>query len=54
VPATPANGTATLTVTYELKGAGVDRPASNEKNVTWTVENRYAVTAAMTAQPPSA
>jgi hypothetical protein len=54
VPATPAKGAAALTVTYELKGAGVDRPASNEKNVSWAVENRYTVTAAMTAQQPSA
>ncbi len=49
----PENGTATLTVTFELKGAGVDRPASQEKNVTWTVENRYSVTAKMSAQKPS-
>ncbi len=53
VPATPANGIATVTVTYELKGAGVERPASNERNVTWTLENRYTVTATLTAQKPA-
>ena len=52
VPASPENGTATLIVTYELKGAGTERPASHEKNVNWTVENRYALTATMTAQKP--
>jgi hypothetical protein len=51
---TAETGVATLTLTFELKGTGVDRPASHEKNVTWTVENRYTVTATMTAQKPSA
>jgi hypothetical protein len=51
---TPENGGATLTLTFELKGTGVDRPASHEKNVTWTVENRYTVTATMAARKPSA
>jgi hypothetical protein len=50
--ASPLNGTATLTLTFELKGTGVERPASHEKNVTWTMENRYTVTATMTAQKP--
>jgi hypothetical protein len=53
VTPTPAKGAATLTVTYELKGTGVDRPKSNEKNVTWTAENRYELKGAMTAQAPS-
>ncbi|GAB4367221.1 MAG: hypothetical protein Kow00114_25710 [Kiloniellaceae bacterium] len=52
VPASPENGTAKLSVTYELKGAGVDRPASHEKNVTWEVMNRYTVEATLTAQKP--
>lgn len=50
---TAENGGATLTLTFELKGAGVDRPASQEKDVTWTVENRYTVTATMAARKPS-
>lgn len=50
---TPENGNATLIVTFELKGTGIDRPASKEKNVTWTVENRYTVTATMAARKPS-
>jgi hypothetical protein len=51
--ATPEKGTATLTMTVELKGSGVDRPASHERNVTWTVQNRYTVTATMTAAKPT-
>ena len=51
--ATAEKGTATLVMTVELKGSGVDRPASHEKNVTWKVENRYTVTATMIAQKPS-
>lgn len=51
--ATPVNGTATLTMTFELKGGGVDLPASHERHVTWKVENRYSVTATMTAQKPT-
>ena len=51
--ATPVNGTATLTMTFELKGSGVSRPASHEHNIAWTVEDRYSVTATMTAQKPS-
>jgi len=50
---TAEKGLATLTLTFELKGEGVDRPASHEKNVTWTVENRYTLTATMAAEKPS-
>jgi hypothetical protein len=51
---TPENGTATLTITFEIAGTGVDQPESHERNVTWTVADRYTVTATMTATKPGA
>jgi hypothetical protein len=44
-----AGAPATLVVTYELVGSGVDRPPSGEKNVTWTFNNRFVVTTKMKA-----
>lgn len=44
---------ATLSVTYTLTGSGVERPASNERNVTWTVNDRYESKVSMTARKPS-
>ncbi len=49
---TPVDGTATLTMTFEVKGGGVDRPESRERNDTWTVADRYTLTATMSAQKP--
>lgn len=42
--------TGTLTVIYEISGTGVDRPSSNEKNVTWTVKNKFEVSGKLTAK----
>lgn len=42
--------TGTLTVVYEISGTGVERPASKEKNVTWTVKNKFEVSGKLTAK----
>lgn len=48
-----AKSNATLTVTYEFTSSGIDRPKSNEKNVTWTVKNKFETTQTLVAQKPS-
>ncbi|MGE0652175.1 MAG: hypothetical protein AB7P12_10545 [Alphaproteobacteria bacterium] len=50
--ASPENGTATLTMTFEITGGGDDIPQSHERHVTWNVVDRYTVTATMTAGNP--
>lgn len=45
----PAGAPATLVVTYELVGSGVDRPPSGEKNVTWAFNNKFVVTTKLKA-----
>jgi uncharacterized protein YjbJ (UPF0337 family) len=46
-----AKGSAgTLTVVFEISGTGVDRPSSKEKNVTWTVKNKFEVSGKLTAK----
>lgn len=52
-PASKAKSNATLTVVYEFTSSGVDRPKSNEKNVTWTVKNCFETTQTLTAEKPS-
>ena len=46
----PKDAPATLVVTYELKSSGVDRPASGERNVTWTVAHKFVVTTKLKAE----
>lgn len=52
-PFSPERSAATLTVTYHLTGGGEDLPASHERHVIWSVDNRYAVKATLVAQKPS-
>ncbi len=49
----PAKSNATLTVTYEFTSSGIERPKSNEKNVTWTVKNSFQTTSTLVAQKPT-
>lgn len=53
-PFSPAKSKATLTVTYTLQGGGTDRPASHEREVIWSVENRYEAKATLIAEKPAA
>ena len=48
----PPQSKATLTITYRLTGEGVDRPDSHERDVTWSVDDRYTVQVVFIAQPP--
>jgi hypothetical protein len=52
-PFSPLKSKATLSVTYTLTGGGTDRPDSHEREVIWTVENRYDVKATLVAEKPS-
>jgi hypothetical protein len=52
-PFSPPKSKATLTVTYTLTGGGTDRPASHEREVIWSVENRYTVKATLFAEKPT-
>jgi hypothetical protein len=52
-PFSPAKSKATLTVTYTLKGGGTDRPDSHEREVIWSVDNRYEVKATLIAEKPA-
>jgi len=52
-PFSPPKSKATLTVTFTLKGGGTDRPDSHEREVIWSVEDRYQVTATMIAEKPA-
>ncbi|MDQ7247204.1 hypothetical protein [Dongia sedimenti] len=52
-PFSPAKSKATLTVTYTLKGGGTDRPESHEREVIWSVDEHYEITATMVAEKPS-
>jgi len=45
----PAEAPATLVVTVELKSAGLQRPKSGEKNVTWTVAHTFTTTTKLKA-----
>ena len=51
-PFSPPKSKATLTLTYTLTGGGTDRPASHEREVIWSVENRYEVKATLVAEKP--
>jgi len=44
---------ATVTAHYHLTGGGTDRPASHEREVIWSVDDRYEITAHIKAQKPS-
>ena len=48
----PKDAPATLVITYELKSSGVERPASGERNVTWTVAHKFVATAKLKAEKP--
>ncbi len=52
-PFSPAKSKAMLTVTYTLTGGGTDRPASHEREVIWSVEDRYEVKATLIAEKPA-
>lgn len=52
-PASAEKSSATLTVVYEFTSSGIDRPKSNEKNVTWTVKNKFETTSTLIAKKPS-
>jgi hypothetical protein len=52
-PFSPLKSKATLTLTYTLTGGGTDRPDSHEREVIWSVENRYEVKATLVAEKPS-
>lgn len=51
-PFSPPKSKATLTVTFTLKGGGTDRPDSHEREVIWSIEDRYEVKATMIAEKP--
>jgi len=51
-PFSAAKSKATLTVTYTLTGGGTDRPESHEREVIWSVEDRYEIKAVMSAEAP--
>jgi hypothetical protein len=48
----PVSGTATLTVTYKLVGAGDEIPKSKERHVRWSVDDSYEIKATMLATKP--
>jgi hypothetical protein len=50
----PANGPATLTVSYRITGGGEDLPKSHERHVTWSVSDAYEVKATLLAGKPAA
>ncbi|GAB2175390.1 hypothetical protein [Dongia sp. agr-C8] len=52
-PFSPPKSKATLTLTYTLTGGGTDRPASHEREVIWSIENRYEVAATLIAEKPA-
>jgi len=52
-PFSPPKSKATLTLTYTLTGGGTDRPDSHEREVIWSVQNRYDVKATLVAEKPS-
>jgi hypothetical protein len=52
-PFSPLKSKATLMLTYTLTGGGTDRPDSHEREVIWSVENRYEVEATLVAEKPS-
>jgi len=43
----------TLVVVYEFTGSGVEKPASKEKHVNWTIKDRYELKTNMAAKKPS-
>jgi hypothetical protein len=52
-PFSPPKSEATLTITFHLTGGGDDLPASHERHITWSVDDRYVVSAGMVAEKPS-